>query len=389
MWNEEGIPIRAVGSITDITERKLAQAAILKLNQELEARVQERTEALRKSENHLAQAQQVGHVGSWEFDLITLSVTWSPETFRIFGRDPQLGEPSYEKLLQYIHPEDREMHTVEFNRGIAEKKSVEINYRILRLDGSFAYFRAKGKPFFDESGKPLRYLGTVIDITSTILAEQQLQKLNQELLRSNQELEQFASIASHDLQEPLRAITSYSKFLEADYHHKLDKSAHEYIYFISDAASRMQQLIQDLLAYSRVTTRSKEFVTVDCNQVMEQAIRNLQIAISESHATIIYDPLPIISADKGQLVQLFQNLIGNAIKFRGQKSTCDSDWSQKGGRERTFSHYMITALAFILAIPKVFLKFSVAYIPVENFLVRVLVWRFARKLLSVTVVIFG
>lgn len=319
MWDEAGTPIRAVGSITDITERKLAEAAILKLNQELETKVKQRTAALQKSEAHLAEAQRVGHVGSWEFDLITQKVSWSNETFRIFGRNPQLGEPTYEKFLQYIHPEDREIHTTEFNKGIVEKKLVEINYRVLRSDGSLGYFRAVGKPFFNDNGEPLRYVGTVMDITESVLAEQQLQKLNQELLRSNQELEQFASVASHDLQEPLRAISSYIKFLEEDYQDKFDKSGREYIHFISDATSRMQQLIRDLLAYARVSTHGKEFITVDCNQVLEDAIFNLRAAIIESNATITRDSLPIVLADKGQLVQLFQNLIANAIKFCTEK----------------------------------------------------------------------
>ncbi|ARV63323.1 histidine kinase [Nostocales cyanobacterium HT-58-2] len=147
----------------------------------------------------------------------------------------------------------------------------------------------------------------------------ELQKLNEELRNSNQQLEQFAYVASHDLQEPLRAVTGYTQLLEQEYQERLDQSAQEYITEIVEGAKRMQQLIQDLLAYSRVGTRGKEFVLTDCNSVLTQALRNLQIAIAQSNAIITHDPLPTVMADKTQLLQLFQNLIGNALKFRREE----------------------------------------------------------------------
>lgn len=146
-------------------------------------------------------------------------------------------------------------------------------------------------------------------------ATTQLQLLNQELQRSNQELEQFAYVASHDLQEPLRAVTGYTQLLMSEYGDRFDPTAHSYAEFIIDGAKRMQHLIQDLLTYSRVGTRGKEFVSTDCNKVVQEAMQNLQIAIAESNAEIIIEPLPTLQADRSQLVQLFQNLIGNAIKF--------------------------------------------------------------------------
>lgn len=146
-------------------------------------------------------------------------------------------------------------------------------------------------------------------------ATAQLQLLNQELRRSNQELEQFAYVASHDLQEPLRAVTGYTQLLMSEYSDRFDDTAKSYAEFVIDGAKRMQQLIQDLLAYSRVGTRGKEFAPIDCNTVVREAMRNLQVAIAESHAEIILDTLPTLNADHSQLVQLFQNLIGNGIKF--------------------------------------------------------------------------
>ena len=140
----------------------------------------------------------------------------------------------------------------------------------------------------------------------------------QELARSNAELQQFAYIASHDLQEPLRMVTSYLQLIEHRYKGKLDADADDFIAFAVDGAIRMKTLITDLLAYSRVGTHGRSFEQIDSTLTLQTAIANLKVAIEESDAVITSDPLPEIMADPGQLIQLFQNLIGNAIKFRGE-----------------------------------------------------------------------
>lgn len=141
----------------------------------------------------------------------------------------------------------------------------------------------------------------------------------QELARSNAELEQFASVASHDLQEPLRMVTSYLQLLERRYKDRLDTDANEFIGYAVDGATRMQTLINDLLTYSRVGSRGSSFESTDVSAVLSRAITNLKIAIDESSTVLTHDLLPTIIADASQLVQLFQNLISNAIKFRSQK----------------------------------------------------------------------
>ena len=143
-----------------------------------------------------------------------------------------------------------------------------------------------------------------------------LQRKAQELTRSNEDLQQFAYVASHDLQEPLRMITSYTTLLAKRYKGKLDKDADEFIGFAVDGAKRMQGLILALLSYSRVGTKGKEFAPADCQSVLSTTLQSLAVAISESGAQISHDPLPTVRADAGQLGQLFQNLIGNAIKYR-------------------------------------------------------------------------
>jgi light-regulated signal transduction histidine kinase (bacteriophytochrome) len=137
-----------------------------------------------------------------------------------------------------------------------------------------------------------------------------------ELHRSNEELGQFAYIASHDLQEPLRMVASYTQLLSRRYKGQLDSDADEFIAFAVDGASRMQRLIQDLLAYSRVGTKGKDLLESSSEEALQQALVNLHSAIADSHALVTHDPLPTVMADEVQLVQLFQNLVGNAIKYQ-------------------------------------------------------------------------
>ncbi len=155
-----------------------------------------------------------------------------------------------------------------------------------------------------------------IALNQAQLLEQETRQ-RQELARSNAELQQFAYVASHDLQEPLRMITSYLQLIERRYKNQLDQSANDFIDYAVDGAARMKTLINDLLMYSRVETRGKPFELLDCREIVKQAIANLQLAIAESHALITQDPLPEITADRTQMIQLFQNLLSNAIKFCG------------------------------------------------------------------------
>lgn len=168
----------------------------------------------------------------------------------------------------------------------------------------------------DESGRATHYVVEYSDATEEWEAEQALKARTEELDRSNKELEQFAYVASHDLQEPLRMVASYTQLLARRYKDKLDQDAHEFIHFAVDGATRMQGLINDLLKYSRVGTRGSPFVPTDFGKVLDDALANLAVAIRESGAAVTRDPLPKLIADPIQLTQLFQNLIGNALKFR-------------------------------------------------------------------------
>jgi signal transduction histidine kinase/streptogramin lyase len=167
--------------------------------------------------------------------------------------------------------------------------------------------------------------------------EEAVRQRTAELARSNTELVQFAYVASHDLQEPLRMVSSYVQLLERRYAGKLDADADEFIAFAVDGAKRMQQMINDLLAFSRVTTKGHEFQPVEADAALKLALANLKAAIGESQANVTFDPLPVVNADSAQLTQLFQNLIGNAIKFRRKEPPLVHVSAERRAKEWVFS----------------------------------------------------
>jgi light-regulated signal transduction histidine kinase (bacteriophytochrome) len=161
-------------------------------------------------------------------------------------------------------------------------------------------------------------VGIVVSLLAEHIAKREIEfnEIMEDLKRSNEDLQQFAYVASHDLQEPLRAIVSFSQLLEDKYHDKMNQDGKEFIQFITDGAKKMNTLIKDLLSYSRITTHAKPSKINNIEKILKNALFNLQEAIKESDAIITYDKLPILKVDKTQFTQLFQNLISNAIKFR-------------------------------------------------------------------------
>jgi PAS domain S-box-containing protein len=192
-----------------------------------------------------------------------------------------------------------------FRDGLVKDYELEIRHK----NGKLTPVIYNASIYRDDSGKVDGIFAAARDITARKRAEE-------DLIRSNADLQQFAYVASHDLQEPLRNVASCVQMLEKKYNNKLDADADQYIRYAVEGAARMKVLIQELLAYSRVGTRGKRPEPADCEQVLARTLNNLKPAISEAGAVITHDQLPTILADDTQLLQVFQNLIGNAIKFR-------------------------------------------------------------------------
>jgi PAS domain S-box-containing protein len=307
-----GKPWKRIGTYRDIT-----------IEREAQERLQAMADELRRSQEYLSQAQRLAHMGSDFRDLRSDVAEWSDTSYEIFGVDKATFVPTTENFLKLVHPDDHVI--VARTRGeIAQGKNPEpFEYRIIRPDGAIRHVARECAVEFNENGKPLYMVGTIRDVTEKRAQERELRRKsveieerNAELQRSNSELEQFAYVASHDLQEPLRMVASYCQLLQRRYKDKLDGDANEFIGFAVEGASRMQRLINDLLAYSRVGRKGGDPAPLDFAEVVHTAVDNLKGAIAESGAAVTIGSLPRVVGVRMQLTQLMQNLVGNAIKFR-------------------------------------------------------------------------
>jgi PAS domain S-box-containing protein len=239
------------------------------------------------------------------------------ETERLFGypREELLGQP-IEMLVperfRASHPQLREAYTAH-PRMRSMMKGLDL--RGLRKGGIEFPVEVMLSPVASPEG--ILVTAAIRDITERKRAEEHLLKTVAELKRSNDELEQFAYVASHDLQEPLRMVSSYVQLLAKRYSGQLDADAHEFIAYAVDGSNRMQGLIQDLLTYSRAGAGDNELREISSETALTNALANLGATIAESGAVVTHDLLPTITTDSTQLTQVFQNLVGNAIKYRG------------------------------------------------------------------------
>ncbi|MDZ8224186.1 GAF domain-containing protein [Nostoc sp. ChiVER01] len=342
LWDASGDIVRMVGSYTDITDRKQADEELKRQNlrsqlfSEITLKIRESLqidEILQTTVTEVQKLLQADRVLIFQLEPdgsgTVVQEAVLPGWPVILGRnifDPCFKEEYIERYRQgrvsamenvetaHIQPCHRE-----FLQQFAIKANLVVP--IMVREGIWglllAHQCAAPRRWNNFETELLKQLANQIGIalSQAQLLEKETQQ-SQELARSNAELEQFAYVASHDLQEPLRMVTSYLQLLERRYKNQLDTNADQFINYAVDGARRMQTLINDLLNYSRVSTRGQPFIRVNCSIVLEQAIANLQIAIADSKAIITHDePLPEVMVDATQLIQVFQNLIGNAIKF--------------------------------------------------------------------------
>ena len=230
---------------------------------------------------------------------------------------PEENQLGLEWLSQVIHPDDRRRTLDAWMSAVQDKAPYDIEYRIRRYDGIYRWFKTLGTPLRDGDGHIVRWFGTCTDIEDQRRTTEALRRSNEELRRANEDLNQFAFSASHDLKEPLRMIAIYAQLLQRKYHSKLDATAQEYIEQAVSGAKRMEMLVNDLLEYTQVVNVPlADSALADVETAVRRALANLETVISEANAEIFVSPLPRVSVREVHLLQLFQNLISNALKYR-------------------------------------------------------------------------
>ncbi len=301
----EGAPA-TLTVFVDITERKRAE------------------HALRQAEQRLDKMLQTMVDGMVVVDLegqITYANQSAERILEIY-RDEIVGRYYNEREWRQIDEEGNPYPLAQLPLAVALREGREVQdleHGILAPDGTAKWLSVNAAPLLDEQGQIYGAVASFRDTTERKQAEELLVRQAEELARSNAELEQFAYIASHDLQEPLRTVSSYVQLLGRRYGEQLDAEAQEYITFAVDGIARMQDLIRDLLEYSRVDRLGQTPEPTDSEFVVGLVLDNLQMTIEEAGATVTHDPLPTVMADSTQLGQVFQNLISNALKFRGKE----------------------------------------------------------------------
>jgi len=296
--DDKGNPLFRDGNIRDITERKKAELV------------------LKESQEKLELAVNSNNIGIWDWNLKTDEVIWDTRMIKIHRLEETSSPKSYSDFEALLNEEDISHVQKAIQNALENSILYDTMYRLKSTGDESIYINSKAQVYKDDNGKPIRMLGVCIDITELKRGtEKVLFDLNEEILRSNKDLQTFAYVASHDLQEPLRMVSSFTQLLAQRYKDKLDQDAQDFINFAVDGALRMQQLLIGLLEYSRINTKAKAFDNVDLNKVLRITTNNLSLLINERNAVIKIDSLPNILADENQMVQLFQNLVANAIKF--------------------------------------------------------------------------
>lgn len=294
-----------VGLVVNLLAYRLAEAE--KQTAAANGALRQANNELRDSEAMLELAQTAAGCGLWEVSLPTREVRWSRSFRQLYGL-PDGMEASDRNWIAIVDPEDREKVRAALDRAFEEKGRLSVEFRAGEA-GKRRWFAAMGRTFPDPEGRPVRLAGITLDITARKHMEDALE-------RSNEDLQRFAYAIAHDLKEPLRTVGSYCQLLARRNRGKLDPDSDEFLGFILNGVERMHGLIQGLLDYSRISYRPDEKVWVSAAAVLERALQHLDVLVRESGAKVTCDTLPAVNADPDRLLQVFQNLISNAIKYR-------------------------------------------------------------------------
>ncbi|MES2372078.1 MAG: PAS domain S-box protein [Bacteroidota bacterium] len=289
-------------------------------------------EAVKSSIQNYDMVAKATNDAIWDWNVETNEVSRTGKGLEVlFGYTTEEAAKEEGFWNKRIHPDD--LHGfLQMQSAIMNNPSElywEDEYRFMRKDGTYAYVFDKGYIIRDAAGKAIRLIGATRDISDRKESEALLLELNNrlkqradELAASNVELERFAYIASHDMQEPLRMITSFLQLFKKKYEDHLDETAEQYIHFAVDGADRMKKLIMDLLEYSRVGSNKDDLTEIDTNVLLQEVLNVFVSRLAEMKANVVMNKLPVIKGNRTQLFQLFQNLIGNALKYHTGESPC-------------------------------------------------------------------
>lgn len=293
-----------VGTAEDITGNKQAE------------------EALRRSEERWQLALQGTNDGIWDWKVQSNVCFLSPRFKEMLGVTEHEAVDRFEYWIQRIHPDDVEQVQQEIRDHFSKKVPFfTAEYRMREKNGVYRWVLARGQALWDDAGYAVRMVGSISDISARKKTEEEKAAIAERVMKSNQELQEFASVASHDLQEPLRKIQAFGEQLWDSHLRELSEEGRDYIQRMLSAADRMQSLISDLLRLSQVTTNARPMILLDLTHVVHEVIEDLEVRVTQSDGRVDVGVLPMIQADASQIRQLFLNLIGNALKFRRQGVT--------------------------------------------------------------------
>lgn len=299
---------------------------------------------IRETDERFKMAVESTQLGTWDYYPLTGILTWSSECRKIFDV-PEDMPIDMDFFTAHVHPDDLSIAQNAIVRAMDPSidGQYDIQYRILRYtDREARWIRARGRVYFNERGEAERFIGTVLDLTEEKQAKEKLEqivkertseltKLNEQLEKSNLELEQYAYIASHDLQEPLRKIQTFSELLKKNIENETEFK--KYFEKINQSARRMSTLINDVLNYSRLSHANEELRDVDLNLVLSDARSDLELLIEQRHVQIQASTLPVVKGISSQLRQLFSNLVNNSIKFCEKDPEISISWKELGPEE--------------------------------------------------------
>ncbi len=295
----------------------LPQFVNLKTSEELETEIEHRKkleEELIAKNELLIDAEVIAKIGHWQWDITTNTVTASANFFDIY-EVPFVETANRGAMHPYIHKEDIAFVKEKGLKALETKEYEDFFYRIITPSGKQKIINAKGIVKVNSLNKATYILGTIQDVTQQKETENELLEKSQALESMNVDLQRFASVASHDLQEPLRKITTFITLVQKQYGPAIDAKGQELLNKTVSATTRMQNLIESILEFSSLPTQEINFTRINVAETVQQVLTDIELSIKEKQAKITLNNLPVIEANGNQLQQLFQNLIGNAIKF--------------------------------------------------------------------------